>query len=112
MTQTPTGFSVPSALLAQWREAFPACDVEREVKAAFAWMSADRRRKKILLGRFLVNWLSRSQDRQGAAASRNGHRSPPGTFEAESPRYVPTAEQTRARLEAMGIDKIGRSMPS
>ena len=54
----------------KWAEAYPAVDVRTEVRQAGAWCDANPRNRKSAGGmkRFLVNWLSRSQDR----ASRSG----------------------------------------
>ena len=49
-------------LLAQWKELFPAIDVPLELKAASAWLDANRKNRKTDLKRFLVNWLNKSQD--------------------------------------------------
>lgn len=57
--------------IAKWSAAYPAVDVRTEVRQAGAWCDANPRNRKTSKGmeRFLVNWLSRSQDR--AARSRN-----------------------------------------
>lgn len=54
----------------KWQEAFPAVSVKEEVLRASSWLDANTSNRKTAKGmkRFLVNWLSRSQDR----AARNG----------------------------------------
>ena len=54
---------VTPELLAYWREMYPAIDVEAELKAASAWLDANRKNRKTDIKRFVVNWLKRTQDR-------------------------------------------------
>ena len=54
---------ITPAQLALWKENFPAIDVETELKAASAWLDANRKNRKTDVKRFLVNWLKRQQDR-------------------------------------------------
>lgn len=49
--------------LTLWREAFPAIDVDAEIKVAAAWLDANRKNRKKEIKRFLTNWLSRTQER-------------------------------------------------
>ncbi len=50
----------------QCAEAFPACDLDRQLAAMSAWLSANpRRAHKSNWARFIVNWLTREQDRGG-----------------------------------------------
>lgn len=51
--------------LVAWRKAFPACSVETELAKAAEWVIANPTRTKRNWRRFLVNWLSRSQERGG-----------------------------------------------
>lgn len=60
---TPQGFVIPPEVLARWKAAYPAVDVEVEVRAAFEWIQANPARRKSNRSRFLVNWLKRTQDR-------------------------------------------------
>ena len=56
----------------RWQKAYPALSVKDEVLRAVAWLDANPSNRKSAKGmrRFLVNWLSRSQDR----AARSGGR--------------------------------------
>lgn len=54
---------VTPELLSYWREMYPAIDVEAELKAASAWLDANRKNRKTDIKRFVVNWLKRTQDR-------------------------------------------------
>jgi|GEM_PF-3550244 len=50
----------------RWSEAYPACDVQRQLKAAAEWLrSHPERAKKKAWMRFITGWLSREQDRGG-----------------------------------------------
>jgi len=53
-----------------WAEAYPACVVEIELVRATEWLKANpTRAKKSNWRRFLVSWLTRSQDRGGTNRS-------------------------------------------
>lgn len=51
--------------IGRWREAYPAVDVDGEIKKAAAWMAANPAKKKKNYKRFLANWLLRIQERGG-----------------------------------------------
>lgn len=61
-----------------WRQAYPACDIDIELARATAWLleNPDKGHKS-RWGRFVTNWLSRSQDRGG---TRGGAPAPEGTW--------------------------------
>lgn len=52
-----------------WTKAYPACDIDRQVAAAAEWAKANPRKAKKNWRRFIVNWLSRKQERGGDVAS-------------------------------------------
>ena len=53
-----------------WAKAYPACDINTELAKAGEWIIANPAKgKKSNYRRFIVNWLSRSQDRGGGMAS-------------------------------------------
>ena len=54
-----------------WEKAYPACDINLELIAMAAWLSANPEHKKVNYERFIVNWLSKSQQR-GGNRIRNG----------------------------------------
>lgn len=66
-----------------WAEAYPACDVDRQLRAMSEWLRANpAKAHKSNWRRFIVNWLKREQDRGGdaprgrsAAATGGRHRS-------------------------------------
>lgn len=49
--------------LDDWKEFYPALDIEAELKAASAWLKGNRTRRKKDILKFLTGWLQRAQDR-------------------------------------------------
>jgi hypothetical protein len=50
----------------RWHEAYPACEIQRQLKSMNEWLlSHPERAKKKVWMRFITNWLSREQDRGG-----------------------------------------------
>jgi hypothetical protein len=50
----------------EWRQAYPACDLTAELAKAGSWLKANpTRAHKSNWRRFVVSWLTRSQDRGG-----------------------------------------------
>jgi hypothetical protein len=47
----------------KWQEAYPAIDIEQEIKKAETWIEANPRNKKSNWNRFLINWFGRAQDK-------------------------------------------------
>lgn len=69
---TPDGGwqGITDADRALWREAYPACDIPRQLAAMTAWLIANpKKAMKSNWRRFIANWLSRTQDRGGDTAS-------------------------------------------
>lgn len=60
-----TLYDVPLAKIESWREAYPAVDIEQELQKMRVWLDGNPIKRKTRRGieRFIVNWLSRSQDR-------------------------------------------------
>lgn len=55
--------------LAKWSEAFPACDIKRQLAAMSLWLEANpAKARKSNWRRFISTWLSKSQDRGGDIA--------------------------------------------
>jgi len=48
-----------------WKEAYPACNLNRQLNAAAAWLTANPKKKKKNYQAFITNWLSRAQQRGG-----------------------------------------------
>jgi uncharacterized protein YdaU (DUF1376 family) len=54
---------IPDALMATWKQAYPALSLDAELSKAAAWIIANPTNKKSNYARFLTNWMTRSQDR-------------------------------------------------
>lgn len=54
----------------RWKEAYPACDIKRQLTAAADWLIANPNKLKKNYNRFLANWLSNSQQKGGDIGSR------------------------------------------
>ena len=63
VTVGDSGFVVPGGLLTLWKETYPAVDVPRVVREAYAWTVANPANRKSNWARFLTSWLKREQDR-------------------------------------------------
>jgi len=48
-----------------WAKAFPACDVPGELAKMGEWLKANPTKKKSNYRRFIVSWLTRTQDKGG-----------------------------------------------
>ncbi|WP_269497793.1 hypothetical protein [Castellaniella sp. S9] len=65
--------------VAAWAQAFPAVDIEAELKRMSVWLTANPRKRKTARGinAFIVSWLTRQQDKprqgnQGGATDQYG----------------------------------------
>lgn len=65
---------VGADLAGQWRELYPAVDVEQALRSMRGWLLANRTRRKTARGieRFAAAWLAREQDRGGGGAGGFG----------------------------------------
>jgi hypothetical protein len=66
---TPNSWGLRRVQIKTWEELFPGIDVERECRAALAWVLANRKKTSKGMAKFLTGWLGRSNDRGG---NRNG----------------------------------------
>ena len=57
--------------IAQWREAYPACDVDLELKQMKEWLLSNPEKRKKNYRRFITNWLTRSQEKGGTQKGDN-----------------------------------------
>lgn len=69
-----TNYDVPLDKIEKWKSAYPAVDVEQELKRMVAWLDDNPTRKKTRNGicRFINSWLGREQDNEGKY--RNGNK--------------------------------------
>lgn len=65
---------VGADLARQWRELYPAVDVEQALRSMRGWLLANRTRRKTARGieRFAAAWLAREQDRGGGGVGGFG----------------------------------------
>lgn len=56
--------------MAFWKDTYPACDIEKELKKAKGWLVGNPKKKKSNYMRFINNWLSKAQDRGGNIPSK------------------------------------------
>lgn len=73
-----TFYDVPSEKLSLWKDAYPAVDVEQELRKMIVWCDANPTKRKTRRGvaKFINAWLERSQNRGGSMkAQQTGGRS-------------------------------------
>jgi len=51
---------------AGWLDAYPACDIDQELREMREWLLANPTKKKSNYKKFITNWLSREQDKGGS----------------------------------------------
>jgi hypothetical protein len=96
----------------EWRQAYPACDLTAELAKATSWLKANpTRAHKSNWRRFVVSWLTRSQDRGGTNRTpgvRPDERAPAKSWDerpsyrAEFQRSMTDAEYRRAKQDKGG----------
>lgn len=62
-----SNYDVPIEKMSKWKQAYPAVDVEQELKKMIVWLDSNPNKKKTHRGidRFINNWLERAQNRGG-----------------------------------------------
>jgi hypothetical protein len=88
----------------QWQEAFPACDLKRQIAAMNVWLlNNPAKARKSNWGNFISKWLSREQDRGGDLRSQPRQKSEPEEIIGfSSPRPQPDLD------ELFSINRIAR----
>lgn len=91
----------------EWRQAYPACDLTAELAKAHSWLKGNpTKAHKSNWRRFVVSWLTRSQDRGGTnrtPGARADERAPAKSWDerpsyrAEFQRSMTDAEYRRAK---------------
>jgi hypothetical protein len=97
----------------EWRQAYPACDLTAELAKATSWLKANpAKAHKSNWRRFVVSWLTRSQDKGGTNRTpgvRPDERAPAKAWEdrpsyrAEFQRSMTDAEYRRAKQGKGGM---------
>jgi hypothetical protein len=69
-----TEYPVTQEQVDGWKELYPAVDVMQQLRSMKGWLNANKTKRKTKSGilRFVVNWLSREQDRGRASPQRSG----------------------------------------
>jgi hypothetical protein len=93
----------------EWRQAYPACDLTAELAKAASWLKANpTRAHKSNWRRFVVSWLTRSQDKGGTNRTpgvRPDERAPPQPqanrrfFRSDAQRSMTDAEHAAWRRD-------------
>jgi hypothetical protein len=65
--ETATFADLPQERVAQWADAYPAVNINAEIKKAALWLVTNPKNRKSDYLRFLNGWLSRAQDRAPAS---------------------------------------------
>lgn len=55
-----------------WKEAYSACNIDVELKKMREWLLANPEKKKKNYRRFIINWLSKTQDHGGTKSGASG----------------------------------------
>ena len=63
--------TIPDSDIAEWMEAYPAVDIEGELRRAKQWLISNPAKKKKQFRRFITNWFGRCQEKGG---SRDGEK--------------------------------------
>ena len=81
-----------------WQELFPAVDVRQELNKMRAWSDANPSKRKTKRGveRFIVNWLSREQDRGGSKSASSG-RQIANSLQGQLPEWYGDYESAQGR---------------
>jgi hypothetical protein len=83
-----------------WAEAYPACDIDLCLSQMAAWLDANPKKAKKRYGPFIVNWLSREQQRGGMTKrGREIGNRPAGSA---LPEYMKGAAAEHDRLKKAG----------
>lgn len=67
-------FNIKIEDMASWRDAYPAVDIEQELKKTREWLLANPSKRKSNYRRFIVNWLSKTQDKGGTKSNYQDQR--------------------------------------
>jgi hypothetical protein len=98
---------ITDADLQEWRLAYPACDLAGELARATSWLKANpTKAHKSNWRKFVVGWLTRSQDKGGTnrtAGRRPDDRPPPQAFAgADAEAFERTKRAMAEKLRASG----------
>ena len=66
--------NIPKEKIDKWKEAFPNCNVDIEIKKMEAWLSANPAKHKKNYEKFIVGWLGRAKGEENAKNKGNNGR--------------------------------------
>ena len=91
-----TEYPIPRTLVEEYKELYPAVDVEQQLNNMKAWLISNPRRRKTKGGilRFVNGWLSREQDRGNGIVVN---------FQNQKPIEVKKTETEEEELDVEGI---------
>lgn len=80
-------YEVSTEKIVQWKDTYPAVDIEQELKKMVSWCDANPARRKTRNGveRFIIGWIARSQDDGGRF--RDAHNKATQPKEEQQPSY-------------------------
>ena len=64
--------NIPKEKIEKWKEVFPNCNVEVELKRMETWLVANPKKHKKNYEKFIVNWLGRAGGENGKNKGSNG----------------------------------------
>ena len=67
-------FNIDIEDMAGWKDAYPAVDIDQQLKEMREWLLADPSREKSNYKKFINNWLSSEQDKAGSKLSYDEQR--------------------------------------
>ena len=73
---------------AGWKDAYPAVDIEQELRIAREWLLANPSKRKSNYRQFINNWLRREQDKGGRSQVRLGPGGHPMTRKEEKEKKI------------------------
>lgn len=76
-----------------WKEAYPAVNVEQELKRMAAWLDANPTKRKSNYAAFINRWLKGEQDKGGSRSPG----APRGYSTPEKPKWMKDAEEARSK---------------
>lgn len=86
-----TDYDVSLSKIEKWKAAYPAVDIEQELRRMSAWLDANPKRKKTRRGvdRFITSWLGREQDKGGIYKNSSRQQAVPEKtfYEVSEPEY-------------------------
>lgn len=97
---------ITEEILAGWKDAYPAVDVVQQLKAMREWILANPSKKKANWGRFIVNWLAKSQEKGGSGRPGPEKPKPPTIYVAPPDNPNPVSSEVVKKTVKELFDKL------